>query len=76
MASVLVDQKDRERRSKIVLIFGVEPSGNDNIDERVKEDGVKIEEILAEMQINKKRVVNFFRFRSRPDQNYPRKIRQ
>ena len=47
MTSVLVDQKERERRSKNVIVFGLEISKEGNIDQQNKEDETKMRKILS-----------------------------
>ena len=71
MTSVLVDQKERERRSKNVIVFGLEISKEGNIDQQNKEDETKMRKILSELRVGENLKFNLSRFRSKNNQSSP-----
>ena len=71
MISVLVDQKERERRSKNVIVFGLEISKEGNIDQQNKEDETKMRKILSELRFGENLKFNLSRFRSKNNQSSP-----
>lgn len=70
MTSVMADQKERERRSKNVLIFGVDVSSETNEAERVSKDLEIVKEIFNKIRINPDKVLSFQRFKSKPNQRF------
>ena len=68
LESMILDQSDRERRSKNVLVFGVRKYLNMSYDFQRKDDESKIKEILKEIGFGVSKVVSSFRFKSKPYQ--------
>ena len=65
---MILDQSDRERKSKNFLVFGVRKSLIMRYDDQRKDYEMKIKEILSEIGFGVCKVVSSFRFKSKPNQ--------
>ena len=65
---IILEQSDRERRSKNVLIFGVSKSSKMSYDEQRKDDDLALNEIMNELGYELTKVASSFRFKSKPNQ--------
>ncbi|CAF0977228.1 unnamed protein product [Brachionus calyciflorus] len=68
--SIMIDGKDRERRSKNVLIFGIEQSERVAIRDRYVEDREKVDKIFSDLRIQSDKKCSIKRFREKPNSTY------
>ena len=65
----MVDQKDWERRSKNVIVFGLNINKEGYIDQQNKEDEKKMRKILSGLKIEENLKFNLSRFRPKSNQS-------
>ena len=65
---LVLDQSDRERRSRNVLILGVKKSTKSSFEEQKKDDDVFVQDVLKEIRFDSSKVVSVFRFKSKVNQ--------
>lgn len=66
----MVDQKERERRSRNVIVFGIKQSEKEDLSDKMEDDKQAIASILDELKFDKQKVVHMRRFRQKDDPNY------
>lgn len=74
LASVIIDQDERQRRTKNVLIFGLPESTRDSLGEKIDEDENKVDELFRKIKVNTNLIIKTRRFNSKQNSKYPAPI--